>query len=174
MTILQKQCLLCFLGFYHGDLDGLWGPKSQAAAEGFCRRENVTMEDLEPALRAAVARWKENDWEGIRYFTRREFACKCGSFCDGYPAEPDRRLIDMADQVREKLGVPCRVSSGIRCSRHNANVGGVADSRHLTGKAMDFCADGKTADQVLAVVRTQPELRYAYAIDGSYVHMDVE
>ena len=174
MTILQKQCLLCFLGYYHGALDGLWGPKSQAAAEDFCQAEKAGPEDLEPALQAAVARWKENSWEGIRYFTRREFACKCGGLCDGYPTEIDRRLLMMADRVREKLGVPCLISSGLRCSRHNANVGGVANSRHLTGKAMDFCAVGKTAAQVLAVVQTQPELGYAYAIDGSYVHMDVE
>lgn len=31
----------------------------------------------------------------------------------------------------------------------------------------------KTADQVLAYVRTLP-VHYAYAIDGRYVHMDVQ
>ena len=90
-----------------------------------------------------------------------------------YP-ETQRELLTMADRVREKLGAACLVSSGLRCSRHNVSVGGVASSRHLTGKAMDFCAVGKTAAQVLAVVRDQPELGYAYAIDDSYVHMDVE
>jgi hypothetical protein len=38
---------------------------------------------------------------------------------------------------------------------------------------MDFCVRGKTAAQVLAYVQKQPEIRYAYAINGSYVHMDV-
>jgi uncharacterized protein YcbK (DUF882 family) len=65
------------------------------------------------------------------------------------------------------------VSSGVRDSRHNAAVGGVSNSRHLKGKAMDFDVEGKTSDQVLTYVQKQPEIRYAYAIDGDYVHMDI-
>ena len=174
MTNGQKQCLLQFLGHYRGVIDGLWGPKSREAADAFCRAANCAPEDMERALQAAVAQWQEDTWTGARYFTAREFACKCGRYCDGHPAQVDRRLLGAADRVREILGVPCVVSSGLRCSRHNAAVGGVANSRHLTGKAMDFCAVGKTAGEVLAVVRAQPEVRYAYAIDGSFVHMDVE
>lgn len=174
MTIQQKQCLLRFLGFYDGAVDGLWGPRSQAAADAFCQAESCTSEELETALQAAVARWQADAWTGIRHFTRQEFACKCGGLCDGFPAEMDARLLEVADRVRERLGVPCRVSSGLRCRQHNANVGGVANSRHLTGKAMDFCAAGKGAQEVLTMVLAQPEVRYAYAIDGSYVHMDVE
>ena len=43
----------------------------------------------------------------------------------------------------------------------------------MTGKAMDCCVKGKTAAQVLAYVQQQPEIRYAYAIGSSYVHVDV-
>jgi uncharacterized protein YcbK (DUF882 family) len=174
MTIVQKQCLLKFLGHYRGSIDGLWGSQSQEAAEAFCRAENCGQEELEQALKRAVSAWQEEAWTDVRYFTPEEFACRCGRFCDGHPAEVDRQLLRAADRVRERLGVPCRVSSGLRCTKHNAAVGGVANSRHLTGKAMDFCAAGKTAGEVLAVAKSQPEIRYAYAIDGSYVHMDVE
>jgi hypothetical protein len=38
---------------------------------------------------------------------------------------------------------------------------------------MDFCVRGKTADQILVEISDYPEIRYAYAIDSSYVHMDV-
>jgi uncharacterized protein YcbK (DUF882 family) len=82
-------------------------------------------------------------------------------------------LIRVADRVREHFGKPITVSSGRRCANHNARVGGVANSRHLSGKAMDFCVSGKSASQVLEYVQKQPEIRYAYAIDDSYVHMDV-
>ena len=174
MTILQKQCLLYFLGHYRGPVDGLWGSESQRAAEVFCRQEKIAPEAMEKALQAAVARWQEDVWSDVRYFTPQEFACKCGRFCDGHPVKVDRRLLQAADRVREKLGAACIVSSGLRCKQHNAAVGGVANSRHLTGKAMDFCAAGKTADEVLAVVRQQKDVRYAYAIDSRYVHMDVE
>jgi len=39
---------------------------------------------------------------------------------------------------------------------------------------MDFHVMGKGSAEVLPYVLRQPEIRYAYAIDGSYLHMDVE
>lgn len=113
-------------------------------------------------------------WDGIKYFKRSEFACHCGGkYCNGFPKEMQEKLIVVADRVREHFGAPARVSSGVRDSRHNAAVGGVSNSRHLEGKAMDFSVSGKSSSQVLAYVQQQPEIRYAYAIDGSYVHMDI-
>lgn len=112
-------------------------------------------------------------WDTIKYFTKAEFACKCRKYCNGYPVEPQEKLVRAADKVREHFNAPATVSSGIRCTRHNANVGGVSNSRHLKGKAMDFCIEGKTSAQVLAFVQTLPEIRYAYAIDSGFVHMDI-
>ena len=100
--------------------------------------------------------------------------CNCGGkYCNGFPAEPDPVLVKAADRVRGHFGAVAYVSSGVRCVRHNANVGGVPNSRHLSGKAMDFCVSGKTAEEVLAFVQQQPEIAYSYAIDSYYVHMDV-
>lgn len=114
-------------------------------------------------------------WDSVKYFKRSEFACKCGGkYCNGYPAEPKEKLIRVADDVREHFGKPMPVSSGVRCTQHNANVGGVSNSRHLLGKAMDFCVPGVSSSTVLSYVKQQKNIRYAYAIDGSYVHMDIE
>lgn len=179
MTNKQRQCLLCYLGYYSGAIDGIWGPQSQEAEKKFLREyaldTDSTLQDRESTLLEAVCLGEgDNWWEDIVYFERAEFACKCGRCCDGYPAEMDKTLIRTADRMRSHFGVPVTVSSGLRCKTHNANVGGVANSRHLTGKAMDFRVAGKTAAAVLEFVQQQPEIRYAYAIDGSYVHMDVE
>lgn len=115
-----------------------------------------------------------NWWDSIKYFDREEFECHCGGkYCDGFPAEPSQVLVRVADRVREHFGAPAIASSGVRCKTHNANVGGVANSKHLSGKAMDFCIVGKSAEQVLSYVEQQPEINYAYAIDSEYVHMDV-
>ena len=112
-------------------------------------------------------------WDNVKYFKRSEFACKCGGkYCNGYPAEPKEKLIMVAENVREHFGKAMPVSSGLRCTRHNANVGGVSNSRHLSGKAMDFCVSGVPAATVLSYVKQQKDIRYA--IDGSYVHMDIE
>ena len=37
MTIKQKQALLSYLGYYDGQLDGLWGENSQRATIDFQR-----------------------------------------------------------------------------------------------------------------------------------------
>lgn len=42
------------------------------------------------------------------------------------------------------------------------------------GKALDFRIEGCTAEQVLAYIQSLPGVRYAYDIDGTYIHMDVE
>lgn len=88
--------------------------------------------------------------------------------------EPDEALVRLADQVRERFGSPMTISSGVRCQAHNDELKGSAkNSYHVRGKAIDFTVRGYTAAQVLSYVRTLP-VHYAYAIDGSYVHMDVE
>lgn len=175
MTIRQKQCLLCYLGYYDGAIDGIWGPESAAAALEFQKERGL--EATEAAILAAVTEnpnGAETDWWAeIQYFKPAEFACKCGTYCDGWPGEMSETLLRVADRVREHFGAAAIVSSGLRCPAHNANVGGAAKSRHLSGKAMDFRIAGKTAAEVLAYVQSQPEIRYAYAIDGQYVHMDV-
>lgn len=114
-------------------------------------------------------------WSSIQYFTRKEFACKCGRYCDGYPAQMQRAVVELADRARAELNGAGFVSSGLRCTQHNANVGGVSDSRHLTGKTVDHLRiEGKSARQALAWALKQPQIRYAYAIDTSFVHMDIE
>lgn len=188
MTIKQRQCLLAYLGYYTGAIDGVWGNQSAYATKQFQQDYGLTADgicgaDTEKALKHAVSYGmpakKETAatgtfWDDIKHFERKEFKCKCGNiYCNGYPAEMKEKLLKVADRVRDHFGATAIVSSGLRCTRHNANVGGVSNSRHLSGKAMDFCIKGKTASQVLAYVQSQPEIRYAYAIDSQFVHMDI-
>ena len=57
-------------------------------------------------------------WDGIKYFKKSEFACKCGKYCDGYPAEIDMNMVKIADQIREKIGKPITINSGLRYKTH--------------------------------------------------------
>ena len=181
MTDIQKQCLLRYLGYYQGSIDGIFGAQSRQATAAFqgdygLDPDGVFGEDTAEAVKKAVsgALSPKDIWEGIRYFTREEFRCKCGGkYCGGFPAEPSGALLRLADRVRQHFDAPAIISSGVRCETHNAAVGGVSGSRHLTGKAMDFRVTGKTAREVLDFAAAQPETRYAYAIDDTYIHMDV-
>lgn len=193
MTIRQVQLLLSFLGYDPGAPDGIDGEKTQSAVRLFQAREGLREDGIagsktQERLLDAVAQGRmytrtepkaENGtgdfWKDIRYFSRNEpyIACSCGS-CGGFPVEPDEKLMRLADRVRQQAGAAMIPSSTVRCRAHNAKVGGVANSRHLAGKAMDFSVRGWTAERTLALVRQQKEVRYAYAIDGTHVHMDIE
>lgn len=111
-------------------------------------------------------------WDEIKYFTPEDpyIRCPCGK-CAG--ELPEEKLMRLADKVREQAGVPMIPTSTVRCAAHNAAVGGVYNSRHLYRRAMDFYLKGWSAQETLALVKQQPEVAYAYAIDGSAVHMDV-
>lgn len=184
MTVKQQQLLLAYLGFYRGEIDGIWGPKSRAGAEEFQRRwgnltvDGIVGEQTQAALRKAVAEGMPQKevgdfWKEIRFFRREEFRCKCGRYCDGFPAEMEYAAVAVADRARGHFGKPGRVSSGLRCKQHNANCGGVENSRHLVGKAVDLRIDGVSGEELLAYLKGQPEVRYGYCIDGSHVHFDV-
>lgn len=197
MTIQQIQNLLQYLGYYTITVDGIWGPGSEQATKDFQAAEGLEDDGIpgkltQAALLDAVAngRFKAADttqpdseesgtealwWNDIKYFTREEFRCKCGGkYCDGFPAEPQEGMVRAIDNVREHFGKAFTPNSGVRCPTHNANVGGVSNSRHLYGKAVDFHVPGKTAAQVLAYLATLPGLGYCYAIDADNVHMDIE
>lgn len=186
MTLKQKQCLLYVLGYYVGNIDGVWGSGSKAACAAFQKdfgglntngiADDATVKAMKHSVAYGIAKNEDpvktgDFWDEIKYFKKSEFSCKCGCGAN----EMNETLIRVADRTREYFGSPMRVSSGRRCASHNAKVGGVSNSRHATnpGKAMDFCVSGKTSTQILEYVQKQPEIRYAYAIDSSYVHMDI-
>lgn len=184
MTIKQKQCLLFYLGYYVGNIDGVWGTLSKTATKSFQQDFGLSATgncdtETEKALKHAacygISKKEEaavngDFWDSIKYFEKSEFRCRCGCGADTM----EEKLIREADDVRAHFGAPMTVSSGRRCASHNARVGGVSNSRHLSGKAMDFCVKGKSSQTVLEYVQKKSNIRYAYAIDGSYVHMDVE
>lgn len=186
MTTLQKQCVLAYFGLYSGALDGIWGPLSRSATESLQRRLSLEPDGIfgpvtEAAARKAIshgAALPDPTWAHIRHFRREDFRCKCGGrHCGGFPAEPNLHLVEIADRAVDHFGKPFDPArdlvSGLRCPTHNQNEGGVANSRHLRGKALDIRVPGVTAAQLLAFLRTQP-IRYAYAINDTNVHFDVE
>jgi uncharacterized protein YcbK (DUF882 family) len=55
----------------------------------------------------------------------------------------------------------------------NSLQGGVENSRHMTGKALDFYIEGLSGAQLLSRAQADSRTRYAYIIDGQWVHVDV-
>lgn len=150
MTVKQKQCLLYCLGYDPGVIDGIDGKNTQAAMEKFRADYGVGEDGLVGALAGTVPKMespqpaKTGDgtwWDDIRYFARKEFRCTCPR-CGGFPVEPTEALVKSCDKLREAAGESLLIvdagGSGVRCAVHNAEVGGVANSNHIFGKAADL------------------------------------
>lgn len=167
MTVKQKQCLLAYLGYYVGEIDGVWGQLSRTATRSFKKTYGLSDNDVfdsttEKKLLSVVASGEKpksttttttDEWKNIRYFKKTEFKCKCGGkHCNGYPADIDMTMVRYADEIRHRLGKPLPVNSGLRCEKHNRACGGVSNSQHQYGTACDLgCPAGTTPAKMAAI-----------------------
>ena len=198
MTIKQQQHLLGYLGYYNGQIDGQWGRMSTEACRAFQADYGLTPDGIcgtmtqkmligaisGTAAKVELSAEAEPDtvdkpkagtfWDEIQYFTREEFRCKCGGrYCNGYPAEMQEAVVKIADAARDHFGKPAHVVSGLRCRQWNAHEGGVANSQHMYGEAIDLRIDGVGSEELRQFVATQPGHRYSYCINTTNVHFDI-
>lgn len=80
-----------------------------------------------------------------RNFSRAEFKCRC---CDADHINP--MLVQILQAVRDHFDAPVRISSGVRCAKRNAKVGGAKHSQHLLGNAADIQITGVAPKTVAA------------------------
>ena len=89
-----------------------------------------------------------NRYQLSPHFNLVEFECLC---C--HRVMLDERIIPVLENVRAYIGLPIIITSGYRCQFHNQNVGGVPDSDHIYGWAVDILAgylgDGKHKRQLI-------------------------
>lgn len=102
------------------------------------------------------------------HFSGSEFICPdCGT---GIIAA---ELIHLLERLRSKLNVPLRVTSGYRCPRHNAQIGGAPDSFHQLGLAVDI-APGSSDISVLDIAKAAMEVGFTGVIAYErHVHVDL-
>lgn len=111
-------------------------------------------------------------------FNRKEFACPC---CG--KDNIDMRLVETVQAIRDAVGAPVIVNSGVRCAKHNKAVGGAPNSSHLSGYAADIYVRGWSNAKLGALIKQLhvagklPHLKYSYLIKGktnTAVHVDVD
>ncbi|MCH9664311.1 MAG: DUF882 domain-containing protein [Gammaproteobacteria bacterium] len=83
----------------------------------------------------------------------------------------DYTLIAALENMREEYGKPMKINSAYRTRQHNTNVGGVSNSQHRKGRAVDVHIDNQEDGDRLE------ELAHKYLIGGvgrynSFIHID--
>lgn len=105
----------------------------------------------------------------FKYFTYEEFDSPDiqGSgqmMCD--------TIIDMLDVVREEYGKPIRISSGYRTEGVNIKAGGVSNSSHLKGLAVDVhIKNSRERYELLFIL-----MKYFHriGIGKNFIHVDID
>lgn len=132
--------------------------------------------------------WKVDNGKGMwawvfPNFERKEFACKCGCGFD----DIDRLVVVVLQDFRYFINKGLSpeeehkiiITSGCRCKSHNAAIGGVPNSQHVLGKAVDFAVPFLSSQEIMIQLMQSPGIRqcigHMEAAGGSAyaVHIDV-
>ena len=101
-------------------------------------------------------------------FNVEEYACKCG--CGRKDIKDD--LARKVQKVRDILGRSITINSGIRCDRHNGNIGASETSSHIGGWAADLKTRG-SADRY-ALLQAAIQVFDRVGIAKNFIHVDVD
>lgn len=103
------------------------------------------------------------------YFKTSEFSCKCG--CKENGVSPD--FIEKLNTARYIAGIPFVISSGYRCPKHNFDVGGVPDSSHTNGSAVDIVCN-KDSDRFKIIIGLLVAGFQRIGVSAEFIHADID
>ena len=105
----------------------------------------------------------------LRHFSAAEFRCKCG--CGAGIERMNTDLLMMLDELRDRAGIPLVLSSPYRCEAHNRKIGGVNNSAHTRGYAVDIrCVDSHSRFVILQALLEVGFRRIELA--PTWIHVD--
>ena len=125
------------------------------------------------------------NWKNIKYFKKKDFACKCNRHNEFNPALPEYAEISyyyicryFLDPLRKDCGRPIIVNSGGRCILHNNSIGGQSLSYHLISFneddtrpcAIDIYCPGLSKDAFDLKIRKNTNLEYC----GYHVYVNAK
>lgn len=114
------------------------------------------------------------------HFKEREFVCKCGK-CKSVPnyLKPRLRLLAQQLETIRRLSGALIINSGVRCINHNKKVGGVKNSQHILGNAVDIRAKNIDVLKLYAIIdmlREEKQIRIGYIQlykKEKFIHIDI-
>ncbi len=104
-----------------------------------------------------------------------DLRCKCKfKSCDKTgPRKKMQRMLTAVNKFQKILGkkYPIKVNSGYRCEEHNAKVGGVSDSQHRAGLAVDITVQGLSMEALFLQAK-KSGLFTGMGLYTTFIHLD--
>lgn len=177
--IKEIQEALRAYGYQTGPIDGIYGPQTKAAILAFQRNRGLEVDGLVGPLTQALLLAERGVEKGQKsdqltaHFNREEFRCCCGGrYCHGFPAEMEKTLLDRLEATRMALNSEIIITSGLRCIRRNAEVGGINQSKHLRGCAVDCYAPGFSVERLAQIAKEKGLGVLIYRRQG-FCHLEI-
>ena len=109
------------------------------------------------------------DWKIIKHFKKEEFTCKCGCGLNNI----NQTFVLMLDDSRGLANMPFKINSACRCESHNKKIGGVKDSAHVKGLAVDISArDDKSRFIIVSALLAMGFKRVL--LYDTFIHVDMD
>lgn len=110
-------------------------------------------------------------------FSKSEFESKDGAKMPDDVFENVKVVAEQLQVLRDVLNIPIKINSAYRSPSHNKKIGGVRNSQHITGKAVDIVAKGITTNylafKINELIIKGKMLEGGVGIYDTFVHYDI-
>ena len=110
-------------------------------------------------------------------FSKSEFESKDGAPMPDDVLENVKVVAEQLQVLRDVLNIPITINSAYRSPKHNKKIGGVKNSQHITGKAVDIVAKGITTNylafKINELILKGKMLEGGIGIYDTFVHYDI-
>lgn len=180
LNVIERQIILYELGYYNrntdksitnDNFDGIMGLNFKKALKKLQKNSKIAVDGIygknsDNALKKAYLDFikKPINWKDkvLANFNINEFKCPC---CGKILI--NKAVLYNIQALRHYLGTSVIITSGYRCNKYNIKVGGVSNSRHKEGKAIDFYSIktntmAKRTNIIDFYINYFPNVNYAY------------
>ena len=106
-----------------------------------------------------------------------EFKCRDGSPVPDEYIENVKLLAENLQKLRDRIGIPIKITSGYRSLEYNTKIDGAKKSQHLLAKAGDLIVNGVTTtelrDTILQLIEEGEMMQGGVGLYRHFVHYDV-
>lgn len=157
------------------EVDGVAGERTKQKCKEYQEKNNLKVDGICGIETRNKIYSKNISWDDIKHFKKYEFECPCCGLNN-----VNMNLVKLLDEIREHYNSPLTVTSGCRCTKHNAKVGGAQGSRHKLGKAADIKVKNVNKNDLLKYCKelvAEGKARYTYTNNSNMsgaVHIDIK